>query len=478
MSRFHLLPLFLIAALVPFAWRDETLARGDEKPLPPEMVVLRAQPAVFTVKTVSDVELTAPKAISANMPSLEADAPLLRDPPGKKLTTAERYWTLIIGDPAKYLVASPELVVSNSPNVFIGGGTAFAISREGILLTNAHVFSAHAAGVVTEAYSLLLVPSLVEEVERLKGTLGTAEFGADIQERFRTVMYAWYGSKCKFKARFKSAYLVTSYEVDLRKQLTLLAKSGASKALTLAPEKLKVPLTVLAIGEPIPGKDVAVIKAVFEPEEQNRLIARNKQQRLPALDTMLAAIQNDRLVCLPLGNSDDVLPQARVQSLGFPQMAFNPSAMTADAEFKVSSREGQIGQTKRMTGGWDAFEMTAVTRPGDSGGPVLNERGQVVGLNVGAAQNKPDAISLVVPINLAKEMLRTLDIKPNPGELSRHWESGLRLYAAGKYEAALQELNAAEKLQRGDSLPGHEVSYYLKDMRGRCLQKLGKIPAG
>ena len=122
---------------------------------------------MFTVKTVSDVKLTAPKAINADMPSLQADAPLLRDPPGKKLTTAERYWTLIIGDPAKYLVASPELVVSNSPNVFIGGGSAFAISCEGILLTNAHVFSAQAAGVVTEAYSLLLVPSLVEEVERL-----------------------------------------------------------------------------------------------------------------------------------------------------------------------------------------------------------------------------------------------------------------------------------------------------------------------
>jgi S1-C subfamily serine protease len=70
--------------------------------------------------------------------------------------------------------------------------------------------------------------------------------------------------------------------------------------------------------------------------------------------------------------------------------------MNAGAQFKVSSREGQIGQTKRMISGWDAFEMTAVTRSGDSGGPVLNEQGQVIGLNVGAAQDKPDAISLAV----------------------------------------------------------------------------------
>ena len=120
MFRFPLLPLLLIVGLVHSAW-------GAETPLPPEMVVLRAQPALFFVKTVSDVELTSPQSISANMPLLEGDVPLLRDPPGKKLTTTERYWTFIIDDPAKYLVASPKLVVSNRSNVIIGGGSAFAI---------------------------------------------------------------------------------------------------------------------------------------------------------------------------------------------------------------------------------------------------------------------------------------------------------------------------------------------------------------
>ena len=108
--------------------------------------------------------------------------------------------------------------------------------------------------------------------------------------------------------------------------------------------------------------------------------------------------------------------------LGFRQMAFNPSAMTADAEFKVSSREGQIGQTKRMTRWLDAFEMTAVTRPGDSGGPVLNERGRVIGLNVGEAQNKPDAISLVVPsISPKKCCARSIQAQSRRSE--QNWES-------------------------------------------------------
>ena len=67
MFRFPLLPLLLIVGLVHSAW-------GAETPQPPEMVVLRAQPAVFSVKTVSDVELTTPQSNSANMPLLKADA--------------------------------------------------------------------------------------------------------------------------------------------------------------------------------------------------------------------------------------------------------------------------------------------------------------------------------------------------------------------------------------------------------------------
>ena len=198
---------------------------------------------------------------------------------------------------------------------------------------------------------------------------------------------------------------------------------------------------------------------------------------------MLEEIQNDRMVCLPLGNSEDVLPQARVQSLGYPGIGFNPSFMDPEAKFKVSSKNGQIGQTKRMSsnGGWDIFEMNAATNHGNSGGPVLDMNGSVVALNVGKANvtKETSVLRLAIPIILAKEMLRKLGIEPNPGKLSEHWEQGLRLFEEKKYEDALNEIQSAIRVQqRGSVLSGRETSWYLRDMAGRCLQKLGKLPSG
>ncbi len=73
MFRFPLLPLLLIVGLVHSAW-------GAETHLPPEIVVLRAQPAVFLVKTVSGVELTTPQSSSANMPLLRSQCSLAARP--------------------------------------------------------------------------------------------------------------------------------------------------------------------------------------------------------------------------------------------------------------------------------------------------------------------------------------------------------------------------------------------------------------
>ena len=112
--------------------------------------------------------------------------------------------------------------------------------------------------------------------------------------------------------------------------------------------------------------------------------------------------------------------------------------MDPESQFKVSSKSGQISQTKRMSsnGGWDIFEMNAATNHGDSGGPVLDTSGKVIALNVGKAKvtNETNVLRLAIPINIAQEMLAKLGIKPDPGKLSAHWDRGLRLYAESKYE--------------------------------------------
>ena len=453
-----------------------TFANAADSRFPESMVSLRAQPAVFFVRATADVDLTVPKSVTVNLEVLNEDIGRVKGTGAEKQAVVDRAWDLISQRPEKYLLASEEKQEWFMPNSNGWGGSAFAISKEGILLTNAHVVSSDSEQPLTErSWELLLAP-IAKHIGEIEEIVGHQTVTPVRIQKTLLGLFPFYGSRSRADIKFKSARVILDYQVDAKKAFSLLKQNGVDAALAMKREEISVPVTVLDVGESLPGKDVAILKVMFEHEEQARL----KRLGPPGLDKMLADIQNDRLVCLPLGNSDDLLPQARVQALGFPGIAFCSEMMDTSARFKVSSRGGQISQFKRMSGsgGWDAVEMSTGIEHGDSGGPVLDASGHVIAINVGSAEDKPGILRLAVPIKLAKEMLVKLGIKPDPGELSAHWEKGLRLFEQKKYQDALDEIQAAIKVQQGGSvLAGREVSWYLKDMSGRCLQKLGKIPA-
>jgi S1-C subfamily serine protease len=238
-----------------------------------------------------------------------------------------------------------------------------------------------------------------------------------------------------------------------------------------------IPAKVVAKGNPYPGRDVAVLRTTRTPAN------------LGVSDPYL--LDKDRLICLRLGNSADVEPGMRVQAFGFPGLAFDP-AMPDEAKRLVSCQNGQIGQIKPLRGEMPViFEMTADTNHGDSGGPVLDKHGFVIGLNVaGYLINKDDAEhmlaghNLAVPIDVAKPFLKAAGIDHlDPGPLTEHWERGLRLYAAEDYAGAEQEFAELLQLQESGgwpsgglpSLPGAGGDPYVKEVYVRCRIKQGKL---
>lgn len=468
--------------LIALALGMAALAPAADPPLPEDLVILRGQPSVFMVVTTSDVILDSPKQVNCDLAALNADLPAVKFAGRGPVTDADRYWALLGQNPGKYLVPSKELVRQSFENARTGAaGTAFAVSREGIFLTNAHVVGDRPAAGLGDGDWVLIRDRAAADCEVFAKTLGDTTRPADEVAAISRSLLRWYAGQSIAGAKVRSVSIVLEYKVDQAKVQAAFRKGGVAAALSrpLQAEEVVVPATVLAVGESMPGKDVAVLKATFDPAEQAKLIRLNQQRKLAGLDQMLADIQNDRVLCLPLGNSDDVLPQAKVQALGLPESAFNPGIMDAEARYKISARGGEIGQTKKMKGGggWEAFEMTAAIDHGDSGGPVLDAQGRVIAINMGYAGDRTNPLRLAVPINVAKEYLTKAGVKPDPGKLAAHWEKALRLFGGGKYEECWAEVKVVRGIQEGESptLSGRQTSWYVKDLGGRCLQKLGKI---
>jgi serine protease Do len=118
-------------------------------------------------------------------------------------------------------------------------------------------------------------------------------------------------------------------------------------------------------------------------------------------DTALLRIETDfPLRPLPLADSDDLSVGEMVVAVGNP-LGLNHSVTSG----VVSAKERVIPgpQTQLL----DLLQTDSAINPGSSGGPLLNLRGEVVGINT-ALISDAQSIGFAVPINTVKEVLPLL----------------------------------------------------------------------
>jgi S1-C subfamily serine protease len=105
-------------------------------------------------------------------------------------------------------------------------------------------------------------------------------------------------------------------------------------------------------------------------------------------DLAILKVSAKKLLRAALGDSDKVKQGDRIWTLGTP------------LGFELSASEGIVSAVRGST----AIQITAPISPGSSGGPVVNARGEVIGLAVGTWEGGQN-INFAVPINLAKPLL-------------------------------------------------------------------------
>jgi serine protease Do len=115
----------------------------------------------------------------------------------------------------------------------------------------------------------------------------------------------------------------------------------------------------------------------------------------------LALIKIEGLSGLPvlsLGDSDRLRVGELVLALG------HPFGLEQTVSFGIVSRKG--APLRVAAPGFDFIQTDASVNPGNSGGPLVNMAGEVVGVNSMAARN--GSIGFAIPVNLVKSLLPQL----------------------------------------------------------------------
>ena len=133
----------------------------------------------------------------------------------------------------------------------------------------------------------------------------------------------------------------------------------------------------------------AIVGVVATDEEGDLAILRVKAFGVPSL---------------PRASSDNVKVGETVYAAGSPKGWKDTVSMGIISRvrpvFTNIFRSGQVVTAKRI-------QITAPTSPGSSGGPLLNSKGEVIGINH-AGDHRPDAqnLNLAIPVNYLEKLIK------------------------------------------------------------------------
>jgi S1-C subfamily serine protease len=117
----------------------------------------------------------------------------------------------------------------------------------------------------------------------------------------------------------------------------------------------------------------------------------------PLTDVAVVKVVASKLPVAPLGDSARVRPGEWAIAIGNPLGLDN--TVTAGI-ISAIQRTNAVGEGQRVP----YIQTDAAVNPGNSGGPLINDRGQVIGINTAIRQAPGAGLSFAVPINVARQI--------------------------------------------------------------------------
>ncbi|MEZ5093255.1 trypsin-like peptidase domain-containing protein [Nocardioides sp.] len=307
----------------------------------------------------------------------------------------------VVKSPNTYFLPGPRTY--SRRNSLTGVGTGWAITPDGYMITAAHVVRT-ARPELRRAFAVNRLNKLGQQFVRGLQNSGT-RFTPDQVERLRKAILGWLAAHLS----------VTNLNVKVAAELAV-GFDGLGK------DQRPIEAEVVDIGKPYPGSDIALLKI-------------DGQEHLPTIE---------------VGSNDDVSPGSTVHVVGFPAASTFLPSMSRDAQVQPTVTEGPVTAVKSTSSGMPVFQTQAPASPGNSGGPVLTDRGSAVGVLVASAVGSDGVAAqgqnFVIPASEVQDMLERNGVTPERSDTTATYDQAVDEFYADHFEAALPLFEKVETL--------------------------------
>jgi serine protease Do len=359
--------------------------------LTPMQIAERAKSATVLIFTKVNATGTIPNlALNTNHLKTDASARFRAGDTDKDMQ--EKYVQTFLDSPEEYLREGDDTFSVKTEVGMLG--TGFIVTPDGYVLTNAHVVKPDKQE-LAKAVLEKLSDEVNHEVDGIKQNIDGMLPGEAISEsdanRLRAALLKQYAK-----------------DADLNFQTEVLVVLSPK---TPGGEPDTRRCDIKKLGEVTPGKDVAVLK-----------------------------IMGSNLPTLPLAQGIEaggVSVGSDLLIMGYPGQIFKDPDMTDASKLQPSLTIGHVSGIRDMAAGFHVIQTDATINHGNSGGPALNDFGQVVG-QATFMEADSQGLNFAIDIGVAREFLQELNVNVNSPShgmassvASAHGESGHRSFPIG-----------------------------------------------
>jgi serine protease Do len=161
-------------------------------------------------------------------------------------------------------------------------------------------------------------------------------------------------------------------------------------------------------------------------------------------DCAIIKVKIENAPTLKIGDSRTSQVADKIVVIGYPGVADGDGLLDTKSQLQPTVTDGVISALKSAASGEQILQISAPITHGNSGGPAIDQHGNVVGLATFGSEVQ--GFNFIVASTTLMELVKAGNIQPKASDTNTSWNAGLDHYWAEEYSDAVKDFEEVQLL--------------------------------